>query len=125
MPYRPSSDGCDGDDTAWTATDGSCNHGLAFPISFDLTGTTLPDKVIIGVAYNTSHYGASPLGVSGPYDSLNVGTSPTATTGTPLPTADDAYLQLGVEHTVMEVQEALAHLDLTQDVGEDISLHLP
>jgi hypothetical protein len=91
MPYRPSSDNCGGDPTAWTASDNSCNHGLAFPISFDLTGTTLPDHVILGVAYNTSHYGANPIGTSGPYDSLNVGTSGAPTVGTALPTANDAY----------------------------------
>lgn len=91
MPYRPSSDGCGGDSTAWTAPNGSCNHGIAFPISFNLTGTTLPDNVIVGVAYNTSHYGANPIGTTGPYDSLNVGTSPSPTVGTALPTANDAY----------------------------------
>ncbi len=48
--------------------------------------------MIIGVAYNTASYGANPLGVTGPYDSLNVGTAATPTVGTPLPTANDVYL---------------------------------
>jgi hypothetical protein len=91
MPYRPSSDGCGGDPTAYTAVDTSCNHGIAFPISFSFNGTTLPDNVIIGVAYNTSHYGSDPIGTTGPYDSLNVGTAGAPTVGTALPTANDAY----------------------------------
>lgn len=93
MPFRPSSDGCGGDPTAWyDAGEEACNHGLAFPISFDLPGVTLPDDVIIGVAYDTSHYGADPIGATGPYDSLNVGTNGGPTVGSPLPTPDDAYL---------------------------------
>jgi hypothetical protein len=92
MPFRPSSDNCGGDSTAWTAADSSCNHGLAFPITFNLSGVTLPNKVIVGVAYNTAHYGAQPLGVTGPYDSLNVGLVGNPTVGTALPTANDAYL---------------------------------
>lgn len=94
MPYRPTSTPaeCGGDDGAWhdAATD-TCNHGIAFPISFNLTGTTLPDHVIVGVAYNTSNYGANPIGTTGPYDSLNVGTNPAPSVGTALPTANDAY----------------------------------
>jgi len=32
----------------------------------------LPDDIIVGVAYNTNSWGYSPIGVSGPYESLNV-----------------------------------------------------
>lgn len=98
--YRPSSDIANCDDGKWS--DGTtCYNGYAFPISFNLAGTVLPDKVIIGVAYNTSHYGASPLGTGAtcystpqgcPYDSLNVGTYTTVLTGTALPSVNDAYL---------------------------------
>lgn len=94
MPYRPSADNtnCTGADEGKWHDGSQCNNGYAFPISFDFDGTTLPNKVIIGVAYNTSHYGASPLGTTGPYDSLNVGTEPTPSVGTSLPSVDDAYL---------------------------------
>jgi hypothetical protein len=91
MPYRPSADGCGGSTTAWTGPDRGCYNGKAFPITFDLNAT-LPDKVIIGVAYNTSHYGAQPTGVAGPYDSLNVGLAGSPTVGTALPSEQDAYL---------------------------------
>ena len=63
----------------------------------------LPDKAIISVAYNTTHYGYAPIGESAPcygtsggcgYDSLNVAVtdpaSPSPSVGSnPLP--DDAY----------------------------------
>lgn len=87
IPFRPSWDSvnCTGaGDTP--ATDvpfggrwydpvlGYCVHGYAFDITFDLSslGLTLPDEVIYGIAYNTADYGAAPLGVPGPYNSLNV-----------------------------------------------------
>ncbi len=98
MPYRPSaSASCTGGDAGKWFDGTTCYNGKAFPISFDLTGTTLPDKVIIGVAYNTTNYGSSAIGTAAcgtncPYDSLNVGTNPTPSVGTALPTANDAYL---------------------------------
>ena len=53
---------------------GACVHGYAFNIDFDFSadGITLPDEVIYGVAYNTGHHGNTPLGVNGPYNSLNL-----------------------------------------------------
>ena len=92
MPYRPSADGCGGSTSAWTGPDEACYNGKAFPITFHLGGTTLPDKAIMTVAYNTRDYGTAPLHVSGPYDSLNVGLVGAPSTGTALPTANDAYL---------------------------------
>ncbi len=74
VPYRPSADAsCTGG--KWKAADGTCNNGFAFKIAFDLRSLnlTLPDNFSYDVAFNTSTYGASPLGVTGPYDSLNVG----------------------------------------------------
>lgn len=98
--YRPSSDVEKCGDGRWW--DGNiCLNGYAFPISFNLTGVSLPDKVIVSVSYNTSHYGLTPLGNNTPcygttegcpYDSLNVGTYPNALVGTALPSVDDAYL---------------------------------
>jgi hypothetical protein len=85
IPYRPSVDPTCPGGTAWRAGDGNCYNGLANDIEFDMTdlAVTLPDDIIWGIAYNTSHHGYSPLGgAGGPYDSLNVGTSPAATVGT-------------------------------------------
>jgi hypothetical protein len=103
MPYRPTADdgtNCNGATAGewWNGT--SCYKGKAFTISFNLNGVTLPDNVIMSVAYNTSDYGAHPYGDTTachatpqgcPYDSLNVGTNPAPSVGTPLPTANDAY----------------------------------
>ena len=74
IPWRPAADPtCAG--TAWKAGDGLCYNGIAFTATFDLStlNVTLPDDVIVGIAYNTQSYGQTPLGVSGPYNSLNVG----------------------------------------------------
>jgi hypothetical protein len=105
MPYRPTADDgtnckdANGNPTGAWYDGEACNNGKAFPISFKLDGVTLPDDVIIGVAYNTSHHGYAPIGETAcnttpqgcPYDSLNVGTNPTPTKGEAQPTADDAY----------------------------------
>jgi hypothetical protein len=69
---------------AWRASDGNCYNGLAFNLTFDLSSlnVTLPDDLIVGVAYNTETYGAAPIGSNGPYNSLNVGAVGSATVGT-------------------------------------------
>jgi hypothetical protein len=91
MPYRPSADLFHCQDGRWY--DGTtCFNGKAFTISFNLNGQTLPNKIIVGVAYNTAHYGETPLGEVGPYDSLNVGLNSTPNVGNNLPTNKDAYL---------------------------------
>lgn len=63
---------------AWRDSTGTCNFGYAFNATFDLStsGVTLPDDVIIGVAYNTNTWGYAPIGQTGPYDSLNVAVPP-------------------------------------------------
>ena len=74
IPWRPTADPtCP--DGKWRAADLSCNNGYAFPITFDLTGmnVTVPNQVIYGVSYNTETYGTPPIGVGGPYNSLNIG----------------------------------------------------
>jgi len=74
------------DPTAYRAGDGSCYSGIAQNITFDLSSNnvTLPNDVILGVAYNTQSYGTALVGQPGPYNSLNVGvpTSQTASVGT-------------------------------------------
>lgn len=83
IPFRPSaSPGCTGG--RWS--DGTtCYNGFATPVKFTFDGTVvLPNDVIWGISFNTSGYGASPLGyattcVAAPegcgYDALNVGLS--------------------------------------------------
>ncbi|MEK7133543.1 MAG: hypothetical protein AAB804_00565 [Patescibacteria group bacterium] len=101
IPLRPSADGtnCTGGNAGKWYNGSTCFNGFATPVSFNLTGVILPDKVIVSVAYNTTHYGVSPIGESAPcytssggcgYDSLNVGTYSSASVGSyPLPA--DAY----------------------------------
>jgi hypothetical protein len=94
MPYRPSADpscpqipggGVAG--AAWfnplAPSGGQCQNSIGKVLTFNFaSGTTLPDTVVWTVAFNTTHYGAAPIGegaacfgTSGgcPYDSLNVG----------------------------------------------------
>jgi hypothetical protein len=106
MPYRPSTDPINCTGGRWF--DGTtCFNGKAFTITFDFSSQnlTLPNQVIFGVAYNTTHHGYTPMGEttacfmapppSGgcPYDSLNVALADPATTlsaGTQ-PAPNDAY----------------------------------
>jgi hypothetical protein len=84
IPWRPAADPTCAGGTAWRASDGLCYNGIAFNATFDMPNVTLPNDVIVGIAYNTQHYGSTPLGVPGPYNSLNVGipTGQTASVGT-------------------------------------------
>jgi hypothetical protein len=86
IPWRPEADPTCPNPTAWRADNGQCYNGLAFNATFDLSSlnVTLPNDVIVGVAYDTADYGASPIGSPGPYNSLNVGVpnGQTASVGT-------------------------------------------
>jgi hypothetical protein len=86
IPWRPAADPTCSNGTAWRAGDGDCYNGVAFNASFDMSSPSvvLPTDVIVGIAYNTADYGATPLHVAGPYNSLNVGapTGQTASVGT-------------------------------------------
>jgi hypothetical protein len=75
IPWRPAADPTCPGGTAWRAGDGACYNGFAFTIEFDLwsPALTLPDELIFGVAFNTNTWGYQPIGVPGPYESLNVG----------------------------------------------------
>jgi len=84
IPFRPSVDPtCVGTDAGkWKASNGTCYNGFASTITFDLRSMNvkLPDDVLaFEVSYNTRTYGSPALGVTGPYDSLNVGLYSTAT----------------------------------------------
>jgi hypothetical protein len=87
IPWRPAADPtCPFGGTAWRASDLNCYNGLAFNALFNFgsQNVTLPKDVIVGVAYNTADYGATPIHLPGPYNSLNVGvpTGQTASVGT-------------------------------------------
>lgn len=105
FPYRPSADNinCTGTDMGkwYDASSNTCFNGRASNISFNLSGLTVPNQVIFGIAYNTSHYGYSPLFVAPcqasaggcGYDALNVGLADPAvylTVGSN-PSPNDAY----------------------------------
>jgi hypothetical protein len=93
IPYRPSKDDthCTGADVGkwYDAASNTCFNGYATPIRFTFTGTLFPAHVIVSVAYNTSHYGAAPIGTApcstSPggcgYDSLNVALNPAPSIG--------------------------------------------
>lgn len=79
IPWRPVGDpSCPdtgyGLGFAWKASDNNCYNGFAFNATFDLSSlnVTLPNDVIVSLAYNTQTYGAAPIGSNGPYNSLNV-----------------------------------------------------
>jgi hypothetical protein len=77
IPWRPEANaGCAGD--GWMAADGSCWGGMTVPIVFNLGGIAVPSEIIYGVAFDTQSAGNPPLGVPGPYNSLNLGLSTSA-----------------------------------------------
>lgn len=78
VPWRPVADPTCPGGTAWRAPDTLCYNGYAFNMTFDLSGlyAVLPNDLIVAIEYNTQSYGPAPLGVDGPYNSLNVATNP-------------------------------------------------
>lgn len=85
IPFRPSTDiaHCPDGETWFDAKSNTCFHGIATNITFNLAplSLVLPNQVIFGVAYNTTHFGYHPIGESAAcfvssggcgYDSLNV-----------------------------------------------------
>jgi hypothetical protein len=91
VPYRPSTSAecvAKGHPGDWLdKRTGECFAGYLFKVTYEFPGVTLPDRAIVGVAYNTQTYGAEPTGTSGPENSLNVGLISVAPTtgGDPLP----------------------------------------
>lgn len=89
IPYRPSANyaHCNGGNAGkwWDSTLATCFNGKATNITFASFAITLPTTdVVFGIAYNTTHYGYSPIGESAacfstaagcPYDSLNIALS--------------------------------------------------
>jgi hypothetical protein len=48
---------------------------MPFNIQYDFSalGLTLPEEIMYSISFNTETYGSTPIGVGGPYNSLNVG----------------------------------------------------
>lgn len=95
IPYRPSaSKKCTGEQAGEWSHAGECFNGKATQVTFNLGAVTLPSKAILSIAFNTSNYGAAPLGPQPcaafvpsrcPYDALNVGTTEPANEEAPTP----------------------------------------
>ena len=93
VPYRPSADPACTDPGRWRDAFGVCFNGLAANVVFDFSSlnVVLPNSVVYGIEYNTTHFGPNPIGESAacfgttagcPYDALNIALSPTVTVGT-------------------------------------------
>lgn len=106
IPYRPSADNtnCTGANTGkwYHAASATCFNGYANTITFNLIGLgiVVPNQVIYGIEYNTTHYGNPAIGESAPcfsssggcgYDSLNVLTTADPPTTGVNPAPSDAY----------------------------------
>lgn len=93
VPYRPSASPlCTGADAGkWFKNGQGCFNGLATNVTFKFPFKNVdPDSVVYGIAYNSTHYGYSPIGESAPcftssggcpYDALNIALAPAVTVG--------------------------------------------
>lgn len=92
VPYRPSVSSQCTQGRWYSQGLKTCFNGLAHDVTFHFGGqdVTLPDEVVFGITYNTSHYGYSPIGSGAacysssggcPYDSLNIALSTDSTVG--------------------------------------------
>jgi hypothetical protein len=84
IPYRPSASPQCGTTGEWyDSVHKKCNNGKLVNLTFNLGGK-VPNNVVYGIAYNTTHHGYNPIGESAPcftssggcgYDSLNIALS--------------------------------------------------
>jgi hypothetical protein len=84
IPFRPSASPQCGTTGEWyDSVHKKCNNGKLVNLTFNLGGK-LPNKIVYGIAYNTTHYGYTPIGESAAcytssggcgYDSLNIALS--------------------------------------------------
>jgi hypothetical protein len=98
VPYRPSADSrCTGG--RWFKRGQGCFNGLAHNVTFNFQHVELPNTVVYGITYNTSHYGPVPIGEGAacytssggcPYDSLNIALGPLVKVGSK-PYPDTVY----------------------------------
>ena len=109
IPYRPSaSPKCTGAAAGeWFLKKHGCFNGKAANIVFNLASLhlKLPNTIVWGVAYNTTHHGYDPIGESAacftssggcPYDSLNVAGGPAVKVGSK-PYADRIFWNTSFE----------------------------
>lgn len=90
IPWRPEpGGGCPG--TSYLAGDGFCYNGSISQVDFDFTGITVPDQIIATLAFNTQTHGYNPIGVAGPYNSLNFAIGAPISIGSPAGSADIQY----------------------------------
>jgi PEP-CTERM motif len=75
IPWRPEADPACANPSQWKAGNGGCYNGLASTVTFFMNHESVPDSIIYGLAYNTGDNGYNPIGVAGPYNSLNFGVS--------------------------------------------------
>jgi hypothetical protein len=102
VPFRPSANPvCTGADAGkWFKNGQGCFNGLATNVTFKFPFKNVdPDSVVYGIAYNSTHYGYSPIGESAPcftssggcpYDALNIALAPAVTVGSK-PYADTVF----------------------------------
>jgi len=94
IPWRPEPDPADcaaGSNNNYLASTGGCWAGSLSMLTFTFSGLAVPDQIIYGLSYSTTHYGTNPTGVAGPYESLNFGLSTVAPTVGSNPLPDTAY----------------------------------
>ncbi len=73
IPFRPSANTEECGDNRWYSdVTETCYNGYNLTATFDGLNAVAGNDVIISVAYNTQSYGSAPIGVNGPYNSLNV-----------------------------------------------------
>jgi hypothetical protein len=98
--YRPSASKRCGDGR-WFRTGQGCLNGYVTIVKLNLASenVTLPDTIVYGISYNTTHFGPSPIGEAAPcytssggcpYDALNVGLGPAVRVGSK-PHPDTVY----------------------------------
>ena len=100
VPYRPSaSPKCTGGRWYSSGTK-TCFNGLASDVTFSFSGVTLPNTLVYGITYNTSHFGSAPIGEAAacygttagcPYDSLNIALSTDADVSAGSSTSDTVW----------------------------------
>lgn len=62
IPFRPSTNPECPETVNGQGWGQDCFLGLAHVITFDLTGVTVPDEIVYGVAWNTASFGYDPIG---------------------------------------------------------------
>ena len=101
VPFRPSTD-----DECDTGYGPNCVNGLAFNHTFSLTSlaVTVPNQVIVSVAFDTNTSGYNPIGDPGQYDYLNVGAPNLAASVGTDPDTDVVFISADDTDEVFEAQ---------------------